>query len=89
VLLQVAKMLSSVYFNFLEKSHFIQNQNLPKYYLSREDILKMPIIKFVVFLALIDNTKTQSLFFKAHNIFATCCIQVSESKNTLKKNEPS
>jgi len=45
IILQVAKMLSSVYFNFLEKFHFIQNQNLPKYYLSREDTSKMPIIK--------------------------------------------
>jgi hypothetical protein len=57
----------------LVKSYFIQNQNLPKYYLSREDTSKMSIIKFVVFLALVDNTKTPSLFFKARNIFATCC----------------
>jgi hypothetical protein len=64
--------------------------SITKYYLSREDTLKMPIIKFVVFLALIDNTKTQSLFFKAPNIFATCCNDsvgaisyLGQSKNTL------
>jgi hypothetical protein len=33
----------------------------------------MSIIKFALFLALIDNKKTQSLFFKANNFFASCC----------------
>jgi hypothetical protein len=71
----------------LVKSYFIQNQNLPKYYLSREDTSKMPIIKFVVFLAQIDNTKTQSLFFKADNIFATCCnSRIETSRDTQTNN---
>jgi hypothetical protein len=34
----------------------------------------MPIIKFVAFLVLTDNTQTESLFFKARNIFVACCI---------------
>jgi hypothetical protein len=66
-------MLSSQHFDSFKESHFNQNQNLRKYYLSREDTSKVPIIKWVAILALIDNTKTQSLFFTMRNICATCC----------------
>jgi len=48
-------------------SHFNQNQNLTKYYLSREDISKMPIIKFVDFFGAGRQYKNQVFIFPNDN----------------------